>query len=93
MNRFIETNRLTNKTTRTRRSRTTTINNIIDKFTDIIRNFMIFFTIVLLQRHLRGHLIAKSPQAIDLLITLLRTDNVGGHIGGTEGTVTSDIVS
>ena len=43
MNRFIKTIRLTNKTTRTRRKGTTTVNNIINRFSDIIDSVMIFY--------------------------------------------------
>ena len=42
MNRFIKMNRLTNKTTRTCRKGATTINNIINRLTDIIHSVASF---------------------------------------------------
>ena len=43
MNRFIKTNRLTNKATRICRKVMTTINKIINRFTDIIHSVKIFY--------------------------------------------------
>ena len=79
---------LTNETTRTCRKGTTLIINIINRFTEIF-TALPFFTIVLLQRHLRPRLIMESRQVIGFLITLSCTDVVR-HTGRTERTVTND---
>lgn len=48
------------------------------------------FTIVILWRHLQGHLITESRQVISLLITLSRTDVAEGYAGAKDKTVTDD---
>ena len=86
INRFIKTNRLTNKTTRICRKRTTTINNIINRFTEIIHSVAIFYDSTFMKTFTRMSF-TESRQVIGFLITLSCKD-VARHTGGTEGTVT-----
>ena len=87
MNRFIKTIRLTNKTTRTWRKGTTTFNNIINRFPDIIDSVTIFYDSTFMKTFTRTF--NYGITTIAFLITLSCTDIVR-HTGGTEGTVTDD---
>ena len=86
LNRFIKTNRLTNKTTRTCRKGTTTINSIINRLTDIIHSVTIFYDSAFTKTFRR--LITESQQVIGFLNT--SCTDVVRHAGGAEGTVTGD---
>ena len=88
MNRFIKTIMLTNKTTRTCRRGTTTVNNIINRFTDIIASVTIFYDSTFMKIFTRTFNYG-TEQVIGFLFTLSCTDFVR-HTGGTEGTVTDD---
>ena len=87
MNRFIKMNRSTNKKTRTCRKGTATINNIINRFTDIIHSVTIFYNSTFTRTFTRTF--NYGITAVGFLITSLCRDVVW-HTGGTEGAVTDE---
>ena len=88
MNRFIKMNRLTNKTIRTCRKGTITINNIINRFTNIIQSVKFFCDSTFTKTFTR-RFNYESRQVIGFLITLLCTVVIR-QTGRTEGTITDD---
>ena len=65
----------------------TTVNNIINRFSDIIDSVMIFYDSTFMKTFTRTF--NYGITTIAFLITLPCTDIVR-HTGGTEGTVTDD---